>query len=67
MQLAAMFFRLIMKIRIIIWVNFPRDVSAVVTEMDTLNQFSRKRLALVQCAYEKKAVNKTSLEFSTSL
>ena len=48
MQLAAMFFRIIMKIRIVIWANFPRDVSAVVTGMDALNQVSHKRLELAK-------------------
>ena len=44
-----MFFRIIMKIRIIIWANFPRDVSAIVTGMDTLNQVSHKGLKLAKC------------------
>ena len=44
-----MFFPIIMKIRIIIWANFPRDVSAVVTGMDTLNQVFHKRLELAKC------------------
>ena len=51
MQLAAMFFRIIMEI--VIFFNnlghFPRDVSAVVTGMDTLNQASHKRLELAKC------------------
>ena len=49
MQLAAMVLCIIMKIRTIIWANFPRDVSAVVTGMDALNQVSHKRLELAKC------------------
>ena len=41
MQPATMFIRIIMKFAgIIIWANFPRDVSAVVSGMDTLHQVS---------------------------
>ena len=50
MQLAMMFIGIIMKFAgIVIWANFPRDVSAVVTGMDTLHQVSHKRLELVKC------------------
>ena len=45
-----MFFRIIMKIRIIIWANFPRDVLAIVTGMDTLNQVSRN-LFMMKAVY----------------
>ena len=59
MQLAATFFRVIMKIWMLIWPDFPREVSAVVTGMDTLNRLSNKRLELAKCV--KKAVDKKIL------
>ena len=43
----------------LIWPDFPREVSAVVTGMDTLNRLSNKRLELAKCV--KKAVNKKIL------